>query len=516
MVAQDEKKENPSIELPEFVITGSDAVSVLKAKKIDPELVPLLNEKFFKPNQPPEKLETAQLSDPFKEEFNLLDSLNFFTGKIEAGMGSYTLPRINFSLSSPFRNGLFQITADGKNKRAHVEKSELYNFNGGINIFYQIESESPFLNGTKFQFHGDYGRTSYNLFAANDPFIKRDLNSGNIKVNIENLLEEKFNYVLSFSDDINSLQDNIFSENFLKLGGMFRANLTSLNFGLNSWYYVQVIKNDLVLKSNSDLFSIRPFIGFYISDFIKASIGVTYTNFKDQRKFYPYLFSGLKVNDRISAYFEFAPQAALLGSGYFLNQNPYFQVDDFINFLHEKKNSFQAAVKYEYEKYYEMNAGFKYFSSDGSPFFENSLIPGRFKIGSVPSKSYTFFANAFFHSGPFGYFYGNIELNSTKSNNDKILPYHPAINAHLSYGYPFSNGLESKVTMNYLSKQYTDATNTNSISPFINLALDFSYKISPDINLTFQLNNLLNRDNLKWAGYKETPLDVVAGIIYRW
>ena len=71
------------------------------------------------------------------------------------------------------------------------------------------------LNGTKFQFHGDYGRTSYQLYAANDPFIKRNLNKGNVSLNIENLLEEKFNYAINFSDDIHSLQDNIYSENLL-------------------------------------------------------------------------------------------------------------------------------------------------------------------------------------------------------------------------------------------------------------------------------------------------------------
>lgn len=514
--AQDDKKNNPTVELPEFVITGSDAVSVMKAKKIEPELVSLLNEEILRPSQSPEQLETAKLSDPIRAEFNLLDSLNYFTGKIEAGIGSFTLPRINFLLSSPFDNGLFQLTASGKNKRAHVEKSELYRVKGGVNVFYQISSESPLFNGTKLQFHGDYGRTSYNLFAANDPFIKRDLNSGNVKLSVENLLEEKFNYALSFSDDIHSLQESVYSENFLKLGGMFRANLASFNLGINSWYNVQMLKNDLVLKSNSDLFSIRSFIGFMIKDFLKALLGVSYMNFKDQNKFYPYMFSGLKVNDRISAYFEFAPNAELLGSGHFLDLNPYFQVEDFINFVHERKNAFQVSVKYEYEKYYEVNAGLKYFTSEASPFFENSLIPGRFKLSSVSSSSYTLFANSLFHTGPFGYLYGSIELNQTKSTNGRILPYHPAINAYVSYGYNFNVGLESKLTLNYLSQQYADISNTNSISPFINLALDFTYKISPEFNLTFELNNLLNRNNVLWAGYKETPLDLVAGIIYRW
>ncbi|HAB50779.1 MAG TPA: hypothetical protein DCE80_01140, partial [Ignavibacteriales bacterium] len=66
------------------------------------------------------------------------------------------------------------------------------------------------------------------------------------------------------------------------------------------------------------------------------------------------------------------------------------------------------------------------------------------------------------------------------------------------------------------SKQYIDISNDNFINPFVNLALDFTYKISPEFNLTLELNNLLNRKNYRWFEYEEMPLDLVFGLIYRW
>lgn len=519
--AQDDKRGNPGVELPEFVITGSDAVNVMKAKKIEADLIPITNQQFLKPEQPTEDLPISQLDHPFKEEFKILDSLNYFTGKLEAGAGIYELPKINFSLSSPFNNGMFQITANGRNRRAYVENSERYDFSTGLNIFYQLVNESPIFNGTKFQFHGDYGRRAYKLFAADDPFIKRNLNKGNISLRIENLLEDKFNYSLTFSDDIHSLQDYVYSENFLKFGGMIRANLSSINFGVNAWYNVQMLRNEmlenkLILKSTSDIFSIRPFIGYNFSDYFKASIGINYTNFKDQNKFFPYLFAGFSSNDKISAYFEYSPQAVMLSSGYFLDINPYFTINDFINLVHEKKNMFQLAAKYEYGKYYEINAGVKYFSSDASPFFYSSPSNGRLSVGSIASKSYTGFVNLLFHLGPYGYLYSSVELNENKAEKGNILPYHPAIISFLTYGYKFDLNLESEITLNYFSKQYADSLNTAAIKPIIDLKLNFIYKISPEFNLTFELNNLLNRENYKWIGYKEVPFDFVAGLIFRW
>lgn len=514
--AQDDKGKNPNVELPDFVITGSDAVTIQKGKKIEPEIIPVVSQQFLKPSYPTEDLGIGELSDPVKNQLSLTDSLNYFTGKLEAAAGSFTLPGINFYLSNPYDNGIFQITASGRNRRAFVEHSEQYYFNSGINAFYQLESESKFFNGTKFQFHGDYGRTSYKIYAANDPFIKRDLNKGNIALNIENLLEEKFNYIFKLSDDIHSLQDNIYSENLLDISGMFRANLSNINFGFNSSYKVQFLRNDFVSKSTKDFFSLRPFIGYNHNKLFKASVGMNYSNFNDEDKVYPYLFAAYKMNDQISWFAEYSPHAVFLGNGYFLDVNRYFYIQNFVNHVYEKKNSFQISIKYEYDKYYEVNGGIKYFTSVNVPYFESSALNGRFSVAKANAISYTGFINSLFHLGPYGFFYGSIELNETKNKNGNFLPYHPTFNSHLTYGYNFDFGLNSQLTLNYLSKQFIDISNTNQLNPFVNLALNLTYKISSEFNLTFELNNLLNRKNYHWVGYEEPPLDLEFGLIYRW
>jgi len=513
---QDDKGKNPNVELPDFVITGNDVVTLQKGKKIDPDVIPILNEQFLKPGYSPEDLALSELSDPIRNQFSLTDSLNYFTGKLEAGAGIYTLPQMNFSLSSPFENGIFQITASGKNSRAFVDNSEQYYINGGVNVFYQLENESMLLNGTKFQFHGDYGRTSYQLFAADDPFIKRNLNKGNVALNIENLLEEKFNYVLNFSDDIHSLQDDIYSENLLNLGVSFRANIADFSFGVNSSYKAQFLKNDVVKESTKDFFAVRPFIGYSYQDNLKASIGLNYSNFNDQDEVYPYLFLGSKINERLSIFAEYSPHAVFLGNGYFLDMNPYFYIHNFVNLVYEKKNSFEVSAKYDYDKFYEINGGLKYFSSQTLPYFESSALKGRFNVVEASSKSYSGYANLLFHLGPYGYFYSSIELNQTKTSDGKILPYHPALNSYLSYGYNFDFGLNSELTLNYLSKQYSDISNNNSVNPFVNLQTKFIYKIASDFNLTLELNNLLNRKNYRWVKYQEMPRDFIFGLIYRW
>ncbi len=514
--AQDDKGKNPNVELPDFVITGSDVVTIRKGSKIEPDDIPILDERIFKPIFSPEDLKLAELSDPIKNQFSLTDSANYFVGKLDAKVGNYNLPSINFTLSNPFDHGIFQITANGKNRRAFVDNSEQYYFNSGINVFYQLESESAILNGTKFQFHGDYGRTSYKLYAANDPLTNRNLNKGLISLNIENLLEEKFNYAINFSNNIHSLQDNIYSEKFLNMNSMFRAKLSDFNFGVNSSYEVQFLKNDIVIESVKDFISVKPFIGYSYKNNFKASIGITYNNFSNQNKFYPYLFLGTKINDRISFFAEYSPQMDFLVNGYFLDVNPYFFIQNFVNVAYEKKNSIHISAKYDYDKYYEISGGIKYFSSDAVPYFKNAALKGRFNVLTATAKSYSGYVNLLFHLGPYGYFYGSIELNETKMNNGNLLPYYPAIKSYLAYGYNFGFGLMPELILNFQSKKFSDTDNINSLNPFVNLALNLDYKITSDFSLTFELNNILNRKNYLWYDYRESPFDFSAGMIYRW
>jgi hypothetical protein len=271
----------------------------------------------------------------------------------------------------------------------------------------------------------------------------------------------------------------------------------------------------VVQKSVKDFVELKPFIGFDIQNNYKAAVGINYSYYNEQ-KLYPFIYLGAKINNEISMFGEYLPQTVFLGNGHFLDLNPYFFVHNFVHTVYEKENSVHFAVKYEYSKYYEINGGIKYFSSPSLPYFESSALEGRFNLSEESAKSYSAYVNMLFHLGPYGYFYSTIGLNETKSEGGKILPYYPAINSYFTYGYNFGFGLNSELTLKYLSKRYTDLTNDESLSPVINLGSTLTYKLSPQFNLKLEINNLLNRKNYFWSGYQEVPLDLVFGAIFRW
>ena len=77
LVIAQEEKENPNVELPDFIITGTERISVEKVKKIEPEMVTIMSEDFIKPTHSPEELELRKFSNPITKDINFSDSVHY-------------------------------------------------------------------------------------------------------------------------------------------------------------------------------------------------------------------------------------------------------------------------------------------------------------------------------------------------------------------------------------------------------------------------------------------------------
>ena len=96
------------------------------------------------------------------------------------------------------------------------------------------------------------------------------------------------------------------------------------------------------------------------------------------------------------------------------------------------------------------------------------------------------------------------------------IPYIPRIKATLSYGYHFNFGFYFEPKLYYYSESYADISNLKKIDPYIDLGVKFAYKFGNNFSLNGELSNLIDKKNYKWYGYREAPLDFVAGFTYKW
>lgn len=517
-LAQEETKQTSNVELPDFVITGRDIVSVKRVNKIAPDYISTISDEFLRPAFSPEELEIRDLSNPIKSDLTLLDSVHFFNGNIEAGAGIYTIPRVKASYAYPFSNGIVEGVFSGVYNRAYIDFSDRYSISFGGNFVYWSDIDNQFLPGTQSNINADVGTSSFRLFASNSPDTKRSITNGNLLVGLRNNYNRNFQFGFSLSDHVTSLSEEDFTDNYFRLKGETKLIISDVNIGVAADYQKHYIKNMFGSKLGSDMFLVRPVAGVQLTKLFRVAAGFTFSNTGGNTFSAPYASLGFKLNQNLTIFGEYAPVPQLISPGTLLRENEYFNAVMYSSTYFEKTNYFDAAVKYEYGPYYQINSGVRYFSSNRYPYFINSADTGKFDLDHAKMTNINPYINLLYHLGPFGKFYGSVDVLLVKTNSDSLnsyIPYHPVINATGMYGYLFNFGLETQVKLSFHSKSYADLANTLVIDPYIDFGLNFIYKLQPNFDLTLSLNNLIGNDNYRWYGYKEMPLNVIFGINYR-
>ncbi len=517
ILGQGNEKQNPNVELPDFVITGKDVISLQKANKLEPGFISTISEEFIRPVYSPEDLPVKDFSNPITQQTSLTDSQKVYNSRLKVVSGLYTSPAGRFSFTQPFSsNVLLDAEISGENHRAYVDNSGWSNLNGGLNLAFFMPNNTS-LHGTQFKLHGDYGLTWYRFFASDNPAQPRNFYQGNFSASVNNLVSRQFNFELNAADKYSSLSTENFKEHLLLLKGFLSANFSYLKLAGNINYTKQFITNNITFN----FFSVRPYAEFNLQTFFKLAAGLSYSNSGSRNFLEPYASAAFKLNDFVSVFAEYNPSAEFFSAGEFLRQNRYFNPQNFINanaFV-RKKSAFDAVLKYEYYKYFEIDAGVKYFRADDFPYFTNSLQKGRFDISLTSAKNYSAFVNLLFHQGPHGVFYGTAEYNDTKDFAGNVLPYSPKLKATMSYGYRFDFGLYVEPKMYFSSVTFSDINNTDTlkIAPYFNLGIKFTYSLIKNFSLTAELSNFKNRINyFKWFRYDQEQIDFVAGFTYKW
>jgi hypothetical protein len=513
--SQEDTKKNPTVELPDFVITGTSKISIKKVDKIKPDFVSTISEDFLTPSYSPEEFKIGDFPNPIKSDLSFLNDVNYFKGNIAAGIGLYTIPTVDINYAQPFTNGIIEGRFNGSFTRAYVDNSDKYKTRAGFNLFYWSNIDGDFLPGTQFNVNGNYGTTSLKFFASDNPTQRRSINYGKIEVAVKNDFNKNFLISLILNDRVANISQEKFNENNLMLKGESLIKFSSFNLGVDVDYYSHIIKNLSGDKSGKDFLLLRPIAGFQFTDLIKGSFGWNFSRGAGNTFNAPYASVAIKLDKNLTLFGEFAPTAEFESPGTYLIKNNYLRIDSIGSIYWEKKNAFSAKLKYEYGKYFQIDGGFKYFTTDDYPFFSSSSQAGKFILDREKIDNISPFLDLLFYLGPNGEFYSSLQYNNAIDQNDNNVPYIPNFQLNASYSYKFSPKVKGSAFINYLSKRFADVDNTVSIGDYMDLGLSLVYTFNTDFDFTAQINNILNYKNYYWYGYKEIPLNVILGINYR-
>lgn len=539
--------QSQSIELPDFVITGRQQVDLPVMKKAKVEPVSILSKEYFFPAFTPEQFTLATVAKPKQLIADLFPAETAYNKQLILGAGQYTLPTGQFYFAQPFSVGKFYSKLWGTNQKDYVDYAD---FNvSGINLgtnFY-INRSSEFLPGSIINIDAQFLRNEYNFFSPYRPInstpVKRETQDFSGLLSLQNYYGEVFKYNFKFGGNQIDIKDAdtkemnlyfggntklLFGDFSLLLSGKFHNQSVSKNTTDDDYNFIAV-KGGIEYQLTSALI-LRGGVSYYSTDVKRFSLSNTSFGIVKEDFIAPWGEAEFLFNDNLSLTttynqeIDFKTYTDLLRiNRYTYINNPLQPALGFDNSSTVYNHKIDVVLTYGYKKYYELSFGGTYFTADDYSFFNSDFSfdntpvhMDKFYVDRINDVTgYSVYANALYHLGPFGWFYGDAKYEVTETDNNNTIPYHPKLSLKAAYGYKFGFGLSAELKLHYLKDTYIDLENSILLDDYINLSAELRFSLTQNFDITLHLNNLLNRDNYIWLGYIEPPFDFTAGIDFR-
>jgi len=510
------QEQNPNVELPDFVIFGKEDISVRKVDKINPDYISTVSDEFLKPTYKPDYLDFAEISNPVEAEISLLDTADYRKGFMELRAGFYQLPEGEVDYTFPFNNGLLHGNVKGLNQLAYVDNSQKQYLEGALDFAYILPTDLSAMPGTKFSMNAQHSKNLFRFFGSIDPERKRNLNIGTASAGIQNLYMKEFIFDLNGGGDFTYLDDETFNETLLYVNAFGRLKLKSLNINVKAAYQHQNLTTDSLSDSKTNGYFFRPTASLELFNKIMVEGGFTFSAASGQDLNGIYASVSTEIAKNLVLYGEYSPIGENVTAGKFLRNNFYYDQQNLDRVFLKKENKFKALVKYEFDKYYQIDGGLEYFNTDNLPYYNNTDTSGFFEVLTSDAVSWNIFVNLLYYLGPYGYFYGTLNYFSVENSASKKIPYNPSYQATLIYGYNFLQDWNGEVKLDYVSDRFADLENDESrkLPSLFNLGLKVSYSMQKNLGLFFELDNIFNVKRDTWEGYQEKPIEALIGINY--
>ncbi len=516
IVVAQEASQDQSIELPEFVITGEQNISIPIMKKDRPDLIPTLSEDFFRPLFTPEQLALAKRSDPIERELNLYRNSRAFNGLLILGVGYRTLPQGELYFNKNLDNFLFRSKLYGSNTTDYVTNSG-YNISGiAASMDFYINNQSDFLPGLNIGVAGDFFRDSYKFYGSDNPEYERETQNTFGMISFQSDVSKNINYAIRGKTELLDLKDINFKENLYSGELDLDIKFGKFGIGTSGLYTYQEIEDSSV-KSDNYYYGGNLYAVIEPSDALKFKLGSHYSTVDTAEYIAPYATVSFQFDDNWTISGKYMPNTTFTAYNKFIEENKFLGVNSNDYIFQENNNSTSLILTYQYMKYYEINLGASYANVDNLPYFDDSETAGVFNLRKLKDiERFQAYINLLFHSGPYGYFYGEVKYDRIKLDDGNNVPYYPELSTGLIYGYNVSESFSVKTKLDIFMKNYSSVENRVKLPDYVDWSVYLYYNLFGNLKLTFAVENLLNNENYIYNSYLEKTIDFIGGIQYRW
>lgn len=506
-----------SIELPDFVITGVQSVSIPTLQKERPKFITTLSKEFIKPNYTPEELPISEPSQPLKIDAKIFKEVVPLNGSLNVAAGINTQPKGEAYFYNNFDKINLYSKVFGNYTRAYENNSEINLTGVDFRSRFFADNKSDVMPGLKIEVGANYKREWYKKFMSQLPDYHQKIQNGYAVFSVENTFTKDINFGANLISGGLFTNSKDFREMRFDGSGFLSINLNDINLRGEGTYIRQYISELSQEAIHYDYYTFSGKASYSPTKDLTFGGGINLANYSDNSFFSPLAFVNARLTKNISAFFEFTPSTYFYTVKDFYKINRYLRFEDKDNVYTECKTNLNIGVKYEFEKIMSVSGGIRLKKYDNLFYFSDKAYYGDFTVYTVNDvNAAELYANYFFKLGDFGELFGDLIYRRYKTPGEYNLPYTPGFSLNTSYKYVLPNGIRLTANIIFNHDIYADETNSIKLKDNINLSLQGDYDLFDNFSVNLYFENITNNKNYSFINYLEKPLDIYAGITYKW
>lgn len=511
----------PTIDLPEFDITGNESIALPEFRKT------AMDETFaldgFKARGPGQRESTrVVLRNAGKDQIGFDNVRDGFNGRLVAGYGSCRTPFIDGWFGKTFSGSDFLFKAGYKSSDGFVKNTDFRRGYATISGGTYLPEESSVLAGSRVRAGLGFLGNSYRLYGTTSPATKRTVNKSTLNLSANSSYADPFSYNTGLYVQTASVND-VTKTNETSLGGEFSANKSFDSFALRGDIGLWTDFYDAPSALNNPyLTQISLSVRKHFSDQIDLVVGGSaYLGRGSQTekvgKIYPKIQVSWFMVESVTLFANYAPHVLRGSLSSVVEESPYVVNDAGIRnaeYYHDAAlgaqlnlpSSVTARLSFNY-KQVRNNAIYI------DPLATGVWIPSYFgttRLLSLEGEFYVDITDAD-HLGA-----SALVRNSRNSVTGEQIPYLPLTQLSGLYQHRFPFGLTVGSTFQIFGKQYSDPLARESLPAFTLLDFKAEYEIMRQLSVAFMLNNILDQDQIRWKGYRGIPRTAALGLNLSW
>lgn len=516
----------PKIDLPEFVITGSERIELnIESKTLDDQ------ERLYTPARPttgerPMNVGEALSPKHIKSFAKTPGALN---GRMFAGFGFYGTPQFDGWFGQYNPTSSIVVNGYYSESNGHVKDAGFWRGGFGVRGSYTLPETSSILSSAQLNGETKYYRDSYRAYASRFPNRVRDVSGVEVSGGIGSRYALPYKSItgldysaktgwshFSASDTSISSETEFFvngnaSARFLEMA--FRASVDyrissySMNLpGLQTghWLSFRADGRQLLTPSFQLSYALQQFV--YRGN-IQATSG----------RFYPNIEFRYSFTEKVSLYSGFAPSLDRNTLSSLIKQNRYIHTDAqvlptdtrihvYVGMEFLPMDEITATVKLAYK---QINNYPTFYDMDSAKVWEVLYLSGirstKLDISALYRLNQKQNVTAYFST-------------QTVKQNDSAgtIPYLPQYTVGSIYHHFFDVGVHAEAFIEFTSSRFSNFNNTHSTSGFLSTGVKGEIELFEHFRGYAELNNLLDQHYFIWNGYRERTIYLLLGISYNW